>query len=194
MSDLRPRGKRRPRCDYSADDSKKIFHDSDGVSVVLVPCPLVWVVVVRPWFGWVGAATYWHPRTVSLAYILDNMEGLTMKFLKKVAEAKARTKGAASQWDKAFATEHPALWEYLTVEQWEDGTERQTATLSCFADGGSWKICLNDRESSQVLFGTGSSLEVCLGTLEQLLQAPGGAPWRASRFRGDKGGKGSKRA
>ncbi len=62
------------------------------------------------------------------------------------------------------------VWEYLTCLSFDDGSERQTATLLLFVDGSELKACLNDRAERQTLWASGEGLEACLASLERQLQ------------------------
>lgn len=78
-----------------------------------------------------------------------------------------------------MAKSHPALWEYLTLDQWEDGSHRQTSTLSVFWGSNGLQAALNDREAGLVAFASGDSLDVLLAALEHGLQTDS-LDWRAS--------------
>lgn len=75
---------------------------------------------------------------------------------------------------------HPALWEYLTMQTWEDGTPRETATVSIFVGSGGLQAALNDRDVGRVAFVTGTSLAGLLDALETGLQNES-LDWRVSR-------------
>jgi hypothetical protein len=64
----------------------------------------------------------------------------------------------------------PLIVEYLTATTWDDGSERELATLMMFVDGNRWKLCLNDRALSRVAFMTGKDPEEALSSLEDGLQ------------------------
>lgn len=72
-----------------------------------------------------------------------------------------------------------ALFEYLSVDRYEDGSARAVATLLIFAEDGSWKACLNDRAEARSTWATGSSIEACLEALDVALKS-GSADWRRS--------------
>ena len=86
---------------------------------------------------------------------------------------------------KLFAS-MPALWEFLTVERWEDEATRTTGTLLMFCEDGKVKLCLNDRDQDLVGFVTGSTLEEVLKVAEKSL-VDDTVDWRKSRRQG--GGK-----
>lgn len=68
-------------------------------------------------------------------------------------------------WEK----EYPALFEYLTLVVWEDGTARQTSTLLLFFEDGAWKACLNDRENARSAWASGGSPHQAIRALEDAL-------------------------
>jgi len=78
-----------------------------------------------------------------------------------------------------LAADFPALYEYLTCCQWEDGEARVSATLLAFVESGSWRLCLNDRENSRSCWASGSSILEAARSLEGMLSS-GCASWRSS--------------
>ena len=78
-----------------------------------------------------------------------------------------------------MAKTHPALWEYLTLDAWEDGSARQTSTLSVFWGTNGLQAALNDRDAGLVAFASGDSLDVLLQALEHGLQSDS-LDWRQS--------------
>lgn len=81
---------------------------------------------------------------------------------------------------KATKTRWPLLWTYLSERAWEDGSERQVATLLFVVDLDGFKACLNDRACGMSLWVTGSDITDLLDTLETTLGSD--APnWRAHR-------------
>jgi hypothetical protein len=79
-----------------------------------------------------------------------------------------------------FEKRCPALWEYLTVTAWPDGTPRVPSSLTLFLADGLFKACLSDKEAERVCFVSGASLEALLASLEASL-AQHKADWRPSR-------------
>lgn len=81
------------------------------------------------------------------------------KYLNKptgtLPESSSVTPTLAGEWPTLF----PALVEFLTLDRWEDGTSRLPGSLTLFADGGSWKLCLNCKDSSRIAFVSGLSPE-----------------------------------
>jgi len=110
-----------------------------------------------------------------------------MSFLKK-HQASGGPLKPASQEDAAFKTKHPALFEYLTLRQYPDGSNRQTASLSVFHEDGLWKACLNERDTGLVLFVAEERHSDLLDALELLLQEDR-PPWRPSKSKGQNRGR-----
>ena len=65
-----------------------------------------------------------------------------------------------------FPVLYPALYEFLTLSKWEDGTTRRLGSLSLFVDDSLWKCCLNDKDGPRVAFVSGSSVEEVLQAAE----------------------------
>jgi len=65
----------------------------------------------------------------------------------------------------------PALWEFLTVVQWEDGETRATGTVLFFSEEGRVKCCVNDRDGERSAFVTGGSWEGVIDAIEEGLVA-----------------------
>jgi hypothetical protein len=87
-----------------------------------------------------------------------------------------------------FALSHPALWEHLTLDRWEDGTSRAPSSLTVFSADGLLKACLADKEEECVAFVSAESLEGLLDLLEAGLKG-GGLDWRRSRQKSGKNGR-----
>jgi hypothetical protein len=88
--------------------------------------------------------------------------------------------------DEDFQKDYPYVWEYLTASAYDDGTPRQTATLTLFADGGVWSCALTDRQEDRTCWCSGLTLRALLLALEDRCQEAGS--WRAKKGQG-KGGK-----
>lgn len=74
---------------------------------------------------------------------------------------------------------YPALTEFVTLDRWDDGNERQTGTvLVCFGDGR-WRAWLNDRDGSRSAWVSADSLTGLLGALDLGLRE-GRLEWRGA--------------
>lgn len=74
----------------------------------------------------------------------------------------------------------PALWEFLTVDEWSENEPRVVGTLLLFTEDGRCKICANDRDGGLVCFTSGESFDDALRALDRGLKA-GDLDWRLSR-------------
>lgn len=83
---------------------------------------------------------------------------------------------------------YPALVEYMTQCAWGEGEARLTSTVLLFVEDGVWKVCIRDRDQSQVAFFAGKTPAEALAAAERSL-ASGSAEWRAQREYGKKKGK-----
>ena len=85
-----------------------------------------------------------------------------------------------------FARRYPCLHEWLTLEVWDNGAAREPATLLLFLDGSRPKLCLHDREGSQVAFVAAWTFGDALQALEDGLLA-NSLDWRPSRRENGRG-------
>lgn len=129
----------------------------------------------------------WPMSSWDYASLEDQLEGeLMSRFLKRSEAKKEAADSLHAAADQGLEREHPAIHEYLTVKRFDDGTERQTATLLVFCEGGQFKICLSDRDTSQTLWASGETLTDALEALEASLQSPS-PQWRTSAGKRQKG-------
>lgn len=119
-------------------------------------------------------------------------ETLLMSWLKKLRRPEDSPGGGSAATDSDWMSDFPALHDYLTLLQDPDGGPRRTSTLAIFAESGSFKIYLNDRESGASLCASGGTIASALSALETMLEGDT-APWRFSdRPRPEPGRKGKK--
>ncbi len=88
--------------------------------------------------------------------------------------------------DPAFERALPALWEYLTLRTYDDGSPRQAATLLVFVEDGTWKVCLSDREAQRSAWAAAETFQSALSALEASV-ASGAVQWRTARPQQGKG-------
>lgn len=99
----------------------------------------------------------------------------------------ARPKGKEAE--DVLSREHPALSEYMTLSKWEDGTERETATLLVLWEEGMWKAQVNDRAQGRAAWWSAWTLTGLLQRVEASLAADE-VDWRRKReWGGGKKGK-----
>jgi len=72
----------------------------------------------------------------------------------------------------------PNLHDHLTNETYDDGTARRTSTLLLFAEGGVYKLCLNDRDTDATAWSTGRTAEDALQSMESMI-ATNSIEWRS---------------
>jgi len=101
------------------------------------------------------------------------------KFVSRVAATEKGKAAAVKVQDNKLAKDCPALFEYLTLDAWEDGEVRQTATLLLFVEGGQFRGCVNDRENERSLWAGADTFLGLVGALEGRLIDPT-ADWRRS--------------
>nr|CDL66643.1 unnamed protein product [uncultured bacterium] len=80
--------------------------------------------------------------------------------------------------EKSWERKHPALMEFLLDETYDDGSPRQTSTISLFVEDGTFKAALNDRDLRRSLYVAAATV---LGTLDAIEAALGNgtATWRS---------------
>lgn len=87
--------------------------------------------------------------------------------------------------DETFERQFESLHEFMTARLFDDGSERETATLLVFASDGQWKACLNDRAEGRVAFVTGRTVQDLFKLLNEQLDSSS-VEWRASKQYGKK--------
>lgn len=111
-------------------------------------------------------------------------------FLRRATAVPGGTDGDKTFPDPKFAKDWPALYEYMTLTKWPEGGDRKPCSLTLFAEDGSLKGCLSEKNDGLVLFCAGKTLVTMLNALEGLLTAQD-TPWRKSGGgMAPKGGKG----
>jgi hypothetical protein len=87
-----------------------------------------------------------------------------------------------------LAGRFPALWEFLTVTEWDGGELREVGSLSIFTGSQGLQAALNDKDAGRVAFVSGSSLTALLEALDQGI-ANECLDWRASAAQSQRKGK-----
>jgi len=106
-------------------------------------------------------------------------EDVVMSWLKSVQRPDCASGSGGLVSDPVWLHEYPALHDYLTLGTGTDGLARRTSTLTLFAELGSWKCYLNERDAGASLCATGPSVQDALSALEAMLEAEN-TPWRFS--------------
>lgn len=74
--------------------------------------------------------------------------------------------------DQELARKFPHLHQHLTLNVYEDGSPRQTCSLTVFAQSGRFRAFLNDRDSGGSIGVEGEGLQGLLRALEAELASP----------------------
>jgi len=121
-------------------------------------------------------------------------EGWTLGWVKKLTRPSNDVGGGVVARDDEWVHQYPAVHEWLCDAVDADGRTRRTATLTLFAEGGAFKLFINDRASGASLCVTGSTVAGAFAALEAVLEEPD-PPWRwYDRPRPGKGKEGRNRA
>jgi len=110
------------------------------------------------------------------------------QFVSRVVNHQEKKAHAVSEVGALWVASHPALWEYLTLDSYEDGAPREVSMLLLFAEDGRFKAALQDRQEGRSLWSTAESIEGALMSLEAMLQS-GMGEWRQMKGGNVKGGK-----
>jgi len=125
-------------------------------------------------------ASYFLERCFSDHLCVSQIRSIAMSFLKKPSADSQGNRSLPSFSDDVMKRNYPALYEYLTSTTYPDGSKRETSTILVFVDDGQLKVCLNDRETSLMLWSSGESFEESLLVMDELLRSDN-PPWRESK-------------
>jgi hypothetical protein len=115
-------------------------------------------------------------------------EEVVMSWVSRNRRSPGAAAGPPVSHDAEWSMQLPAIHEYMVLLRHEDGSARRTATLTVFADTGSWKVFLNDRDSGTSLCASGPSVNDALGALEVMLEGEN-PPWRLCERQGEASGR-----
>lgn len=99
------------------------------------------------------------------------------KFVSRAAKARDASQGASHEATVAFQAEFPATWEFLTLEEHDDGAKRERGLVLLLWENGVFKACMQDRDQQRSLWVSGRSPLLALCALEDALSDPT-ADWR----------------
>lgn len=121
----------------------------------------------------------WHRVDGVVRWVLprDVREEAVMAIRKLQQDLDARVARGVSVTE---AADYPLLLEYLTHDKYDDGTKRETSVLILACDGGTWRICLTDKDNQRTMWKTASSVQEGLGCIELALMAEDPTDWRRS--------------
>jgi hypothetical protein len=97
--------------------------------------------------------------------------------------------GSPASWDgEPWSKRYPTLLEFLCVVKWEDGSVRQSGTVTLMAEDGLFKAAMNDRDAGVSCFVSGKSPGSLLEAMEKGL-VTGSLEWRRKTPFKPKGGR-----
>jgi hypothetical protein len=99
--------------------------------------------------------------------------------LRKRDAAVASQDGSVLIKAKGLLAKYPALWEWMTLPVYEDGSRRTLPTVNVFIDAGMVKAFANDRDQGLSACLTSDTLEGLLAALDDGLKADT-LEWRVS--------------
>lgn len=134
-----------------------VYYRRDDVLVWVEPCP--------------------HP--VEMVLESGSIERWIMSFLRRKDQAEAKRAMVNAALAGEWAKKHPALWEFLTCEEYPDGSPRERSMLCLFVENGVFKGALQDRDQQQSLWASGDALESVLEALEAKVASGDDCEWRA---------------
>lgn len=105
-----------------------------------------------------------------------------MSYLKKVTGAHDGTVAGGPVLPCSFFENLPAVWEHLTLGQYEDGSPRQRSSLTVFFEDGLIKVCLSDRDQERTAWSSSDELVDAMRGLEQAI-VQGTVQWRTNKYR-----------
>lgn len=104
-----------------------------------------------------------------------------MGVIRKLTEKeRVKTQDAVVK-DTHFAKLYPALWEFMTAAEYDDGSPRQKSSLTTFTQDGLFKALLKDPDNERCLWGSGETFSAALQCLNDLAADPD-AVWREDRY------------
>lgn len=72
--------------------------------------------------------------------------------------------------EASWGVRFPRLLEHMSDESWEDGSARETSTLTLKVEAGRWNVALNDRCAKASGYVTADTMEGALEALETALE------------------------
>jgi len=108
-----------------------------------------------------------------------------MQYIRRVVDAEVKGPSGGSATPAELGTVAPALCEFLTVSQWEDGSSRQVGTVMLLVDGVVWKAWVHDRDGKRSCFVSARTPLELLSSVEDVL-ANNGGDWRPDDRSGGK--------
>lgn len=132
-----------------------------GVRPWVWPCPECWSNVFK------GRNYRGHIGELSRS---EWIERYAMPVWAKKSQAPSADAVPALSLAESDRKRYEALVEMMELSSWEDGTPRQTSTMTLFIDSGSLKACLNDRDGDRTAWVSADSFKGLLDALEKGLR------------------------
>lgn len=132
--------------------------------------------------------TYYHLGAAEIPYesMTPRYIGERLMAIKRVKIEGTATTGKGGGFDDpGFAKKFPLLYEQLTETSFEGGEARITSSIILFAEEGSLKACLSERNDHCSLWATANTLEGVMKALEAALTT-GNPQWRKQKPGGGK--------
>lgn len=119
------------------------------------------------WACWHGAPTAdWCLRPMPNQAEVGLLQRYEWMGLKRPEPLSGNGGVPASAAEGMLPKSYPTLFAMLSDSSYEDGSARQTATLLMFVEGGTVKLCLNDRDNGRTAWAAATSLENAMKSLE----------------------------
>lgn len=147
------------------------------------------------WYVWPGrqwTEIYrrgWHGGFTTLVRVVPTsrvfrgpkslMEEYVMGFFDKLPGDNNGTLGGALPDDTMFKKDYPAVWQFLTADEYEPGKPRERSSLTLFVEEGSFKFCLSERTKACSCWVTGPTFLDALEALEKRVTSEN-PEWRSS--------------
>lgn len=153
----------------------------EGIRIYVGRCDTLYVIASRwrpPYRVVVG-----EPLAHDIPAALDVVNRRLEMALQKPAGVTDPTRGIIRFEECELALLAPTLYEWLTAEQWADGSPRTPGTYCVFTGDGLFKMVIKDRDAQQTLWVAAPSLTKLYAVAEAALTSPS-ADWRMERVQG----------
>ena len=90
-------------------------------------------------------------------------------YMKKPNTVNGHAEQGKSLRDESFSKKYPLITEYLTAVKYDDGSSRETSTLSVYVQDGGFGVSINDRDCQRSLYVVATTLSEALAAIEKHL-------------------------
>lgn len=119
---------------------------------------------------------------------LEQEHAIVATYIRKAVQQTEKKLEKVAAEAAGWAAAHAALWEYMTVDSFEDGAPRERSMLLVFVEDGRFKVALQDRQEGRSLWAGADSISEALRALESALKS-GNGDWRQMKGAYQKGKK-----